>query len=229
MADDVTKRKLALEKEWPIATAAAYFDIPESVARDLMRSEKGAAFLDRFQLERSLDREDLIGLDPLALRFGLPRDLLEEAMKAPKVKRIGVQPFPIESYRKDGSYVIPRKLGMAWIEGLLPRDKVFSSLRARADQLATDLGGATRQCAVSVAFGEVPPAVATARCVFSWDDIALAHSEFVDNGKPGSLTPDRVGWHVLYRHPETKKSLWRSADGLENMQSFIGAREPKSA
>ena len=48
-------------------------------------------------------------------------------------------------------------------------------------------------------YGDTPP-VASAWCAITDDPISLPHSEYLSVGgemKPGSLEPDRVGWHAL--------------------------------
>jgi hypothetical protein len=223
MPTDTEKRRLAMASVWPVETAAEFFDIAAADALMLMDAP-GAAEIDRFDLEKKLAREDLIGLDRLALTFGVPREPLEAAMRRPP-RKLRLAPFQLDAYAADGRFLLPRKVAEAWVKALLPKHKTWSSLDDRARDLSQELGAGVRECAVSRRFGEVPAAVATCRCVVTWDDVSRAHQEYLENHKHLSLEPDHVGWHALFDAKIPLSALWRS--DLRNMQSYFeqhGAR-----
>jgi len=213
------KRALAMRAEWPVEIAADYFDLPVAEVRSLMAAP-GEAVVDRFDLEKRLLTEELIGLDWLALEFGVPREPLEAAMRRPPAGW-RLAPFQLDTYTADGRYALPRKIAEAWIKAVLPRHRTWSSLDARARDLAAQLGCAVRPCAVSKRFGEDPAATATCRCVVTWDDVSRAHQEYVDNRKPMSLEPDHVGWHAIVDGFRVS-ALWRG--DLTNMVRYLEER-----
>lgn len=217
MLTDQRKRRLASVARWPIEVAAAYFDLAPAHIRDLMELP-GAASVDRFDLEKKLVREGLIGLDWLALEFGVPRDALERAMRHPPAK-LGFAPFPLDACASDGRFCLPRSQSEAWVKALLPRQKVWSSLDARARDLAAKLGSDVRECAVSKRFGDTPAAAATCRCIVTWDDVSRSHQEYLENRKHLSLEPDHVGWHAIMDHKVPPSALWRT--DLTNLQSYL--------
>jgi hypothetical protein len=217
MPTDQEKQRLAMASTWPVEIAADYFDVSPADVRDLMEAP-GAAQVDRFDLEKRLVREDFIGLDRLALAFGVPRDLLEAAMRHPPAS-VRLAPFPLDAYGKGGRFLLPRKVAEAWVKALLPKHKVWSSLDARARDLAANLGGDVRECAVSKRFGDAPAAVATCRCVVTWDDVSRAHQEYLENRKHISLEPDHVGWHAIADNKVPISALWRT--DTTNVQSYL--------
>ena len=214
MPNDQERQKLALERTWPLEVAAEYFDISTDHARSLT-GERGPS-IDRFFLEQKLRHEGRVGLDWLALEFGITKEALERAMQAPPK---GHAPFPLETYASSGRYLLPAGLATAWVKELLPKHKVWSSLDARARDLAAVIDGSVRQCAVSLRFKESPAATATCRCIVTWDDVSRAHQEYLDNGKPLALEPDHVGWHAIADRKLDPARLMRN--DLSNMERFI--------
>ena len=208
------KQRLALERVWPLDVAAQYFDISSEDVRRLTH-ETGPS-IDRFFLEQKLRHEGRVGLDWLALGFGVAKVDLERVMQSPPA---GHGPFPLAAYGSDGRYLLPAALASAWVKELLPKHKVWNSLDARARDLATVIGGTARQCAVSLRFSESPAATATCRCIVTWDDVSRAHQEYLDSGKPLSLEPDHVGWHAIADNMLDRARLMRS--DLTNMDRFI--------
>jgi len=211
------KQALAIERTWPLEVAAEYFDISVDDARRLTSARD--AVVDRFFLEQKLRHEGRIGLDALAREFGVVKVDLERVMGAPPA---GVAPFSLATYASDGRYLLPTGLATAWIKELLPKHKVWSSLGARARDLAAKIGGSVRECVVSLRFGEAPAQVATCRCIVTWDDVARAHQEYLDNGKPIGLEPDHVGWHAIADGFIDRARLMRS--DLTNMDNFLATR-----
>ncbi len=106
---------------------------------------------------------------------------------------------------------------------LLPKHKTWSSLDKRARDLADRLRCRVRECAVSTRFGEEPPAVATCRCVVTWDDVSRAHQEYLDNSKILSLEPDHVGWHAIVDNKIPRSALRRS--DLSNLERYLQERD----
>lgn len=217
MPTDEEKQKLAMEKHWPVSVVAEYFDIPEAEVRRLGGGQEHET-VDRFHIEKKLAVEGLIGLDWLALDYGVPRAELEKAMRQPPN---GLPPFPLDMYPKDqhGRILLSKNFAEAWVEELLPKNKVWSSLDTRARDLANRIGGGLRECAVSKRFSEAPPAVATCRCIVTWDGISLAHQEYLDNGKSISLEPDHVGWHAIFDGKISVENLWQPA--LVNYRRYL--------
>lgn len=220
MLTDQKKLKLAIVAKWPLEIAADYFDLAPDHIRTLMGSPS-AAYVDRFDLEKKLVREGLIGLDWLALSFGVPRDALATAMKRSSSK-LGFAPFPLDSYARDGRFCLPQKQAEAWVKSQLPKHKVWSSLDSRARDLAVALDSGVRECAVSKRFEEAPAAVATCRCIITWDDVSRAHQEYLENRKNLSLEPDHVGWHAIFDNKVALSKLWRS--DLTNFQRYLEQR-----
>jgi hypothetical protein len=212
------KQRLALESEWPVDIAAEYFDIAEEDARGHAGAE-GSDTLNRFALEKKLAYEQLVGLDWLALEFGVSRDSLQQAMCAPPA---GHAPFPLDIYAKGGRFLLPRGFSTAWVKDLLPKHRVWSSLDARARDLAEAAGLTLRECAVSLQFHELPPSVATCRCIVTWDDVSRAHQEYIANGKPLPLEPDHAGWHAIQDGRIDRAQLFRTE--LTNMEAYVADR-----
>jgi hypothetical protein len=208
------KLTLALERRWPLAVAAEFFDISEDDAQRLTGEQRPET--DRFFLEQKLRHEGRVGLDWLALEFGVMKADLERAMRSPPR---GNAPFPLATYASGERYLLPAALASAWVKELLPKHKIWSSLDARARDLAAAIGGEVRPCAVSSRFRESPAACATCRCIATWDDVSRAHQEYLDNGKPLTLEPDHVGWHVIADGSIDPARLMRS--DLTNMNRFI--------
>lgn len=215
MPTDEEKRALAMESMWPIETAAELFDIPLEDVRRLLGAV-GAVQVDRFQLEKRLAQEGRVGLDWLSLEFGVPRDALEVAMQKPPP---GIAPFPLAAYGDGERFLLPHRLAEAWVKEVLPKHKTWSTLDSRARDLADRLDGRVRECAVSKRFHDSPPAVATCRCIITWDDVSRAHQEYVDNRKPLSLEPDHVGWHAIFEKKIDTSALWRA--DLGNLQRYL--------
>src|SRR5690606_34239550 len=134
----------------------------------------------------------LIALDWLALEFGVVTEHLKRTMLDPPTNGSKRAPFPLQTYDSDGHFLLPAELAVAWVKDLLPRHKVWSSLDGRARDLATAIQGSVRTCAVSECYGENPAAVATCRCIATWQDVSRAHQEYLDNAKPITLEPDHV-------------------------------------
>jgi len=118
--------------------------------------------------------------------------------------------------------LLPRRLAEAWVKELLPKHKTWSSLGSRARDLADRLGCPVRECAVSKRFGEEPKAVATCRCIVTWDDVSRAHQEYLDNSKNISLEPDHVGWHAIFDKMIPRAKLRRS--DLGNFERYLEER-----
>ncbi|WP_437683240.1 hypothetical protein [Sorangium sp. So ce131] len=216
------KSALAMKAIWPVEIASEYFDVPVDEVRG-RTDGAGAELVDRFELEKRLHREDRIGLDWLAISFGVPRGALEHAMRTPPTSHgLRLAPFQLDVYGSGGRYLLPRRLAEAWVKELLPKHKTWSSLDSRARDLAERLDGDVRACAVSTRFGEVPPAVATCRCIVTWDDVSRAHQEYLDNRKNISLEPDHVGWHAIVDKKIPLSALWRS--DLGNMERYLEQR-----
>lgn len=215
MPTDQEKQRLAMESTWPVEVAADYFDLPPTEVLRLMASD--AHQVDRFDLEKTLVREERIGLEWLALEFGVPRAALEAAMRRPPAS--GLAPFQLEAYETDGRFSLPKRLAEAWVKELLPKQKVWSSLDARAHDLAGRLGSGVRECAVSLRFGDAPPAVATCRCIVTWDYVSRAHQEYIENRKHLSLEPDHVGWHAIVDKKVLLSRLWRT--DMSNLQRYL--------
>ncbi len=217
MITDQQRAAFAKVSRWPVEVAADYFDIsPDDVCRIL--ETPGATEVDRFDLEKRLVREELISLDWLALSFGVPRDALERAMRNPPSSR-RLAPFQLDTYSSGGRFLLPLRIADAWVKALLPKHKTWSSLDGRARDLAACLDGRVRECAVSKRFGDTPPAVATCRCIVTWDDVSRAHQEYLENSKPISLEPDHVGWHALFDKKIGLSYLWRS--DTTNLRSYL--------
>jgi hypothetical protein len=213
------KRILARQAVWPVEVAAEYFDIPVDEVRVRMDNPEDEV-VNRFDLEKQLLRDDRIGLDGLALSFGVPRDAFESAMRKPPTSPgQKLAPFQLDAYGADGRYLLPRRLAEAWVKELLPKHKTWSSLGSRARDLAARLGCPVRACAVSKRFGEEPPAVATCRCIVTWDDVSRAHQEYLDNGKNISLEPDHVGWHAIVDKKIPLTALRRS--DMSNLERYL--------
>jgi hypothetical protein len=217
---DEDKPRLAMSAEWPIDAAVEYFDLASSHIEDIV--DVKSSRVDRFELEKRMVQEKLIGLDWLALQFGVLRDALEAAMKRPP-KGTNVGPFHLEDYRPtDGHYLLPKSVAEAWIKELLPKHKTWSSLDSRARDLAMAIGGGIRNCAVSKYFEEPEVAVATCRCVVTWDSVSRKHQEYMDNRKHLSLEPDHVGWHAICQKKVDVSVLYRS--DLTNLANYVQER-----
>jgi hypothetical protein len=215
MLTDNEKCELAFKDVWPVEVAAEYFDISEDDARRLAVVGTGAT-LSRFLLEQKLVYEERMGLDWLALEFGLTRTDLEAIMRRPPT---GHAPFPLDTYASQHRFLLPRKLAVAWIRELLPKHKVWSSLDARTRDLANVIQKSVRECVVSQRFNESPAAVATCRCIVTWDAVSRAHQEYVANSKPLPLEPDHVGWHAIFDGKIDRAQLFRT--DLTNMNRYV--------
>ena len=213
MATPEEKRRLALSSSWPVEAIEEYFDIDGAEA---LRRASTAGQVNRFELERQLQYDGLVSLGWLALKFGVTASSLAAAMGEPPS---GVPPFLLDGFRQGDHFLLPEKVADAWIKQyLLPRHKTWGSLDSRARDLASAIRGDVRECAVSIRFGETPPAVATCKCIVTWDDVSRAHQEYLDNAKPMSLEPDHVGWHALNDGFDPAQ-LFRS--DLGNMQQYV--------
>ena len=84
-------------------------------------------------------------------------------------------------------------------EGVAPQAPRLELAREPAPTISQrDSTGACGNALSPSDFGETPCAVATCRCVVTWDDISRVHQEYIDNQKPMSLEPDHVGWHAIF-------------------------------
>lgn len=219
MPTEAEKLHYAMLPTWPVEIASEYFDLSPQRVIELVGAPADTTQIDRFKLEKKLLLDDRIGLEWFSLSLGVPLAPLAKAMyKPPK----GVGLFPLDTYKSEGHYLIPRKLAEAWVRELLPKNKTWGSLDGRARELAKLIGCSIRECTVSKRFGEEPAAVATCRCIVTWDDISRAHSEYVDNGKSITLEPDAVGWHAIVDKKLDVSDLWRP--DLRNMNSYLAAR-----
>lgn len=169
--------------------------------------------------------DQLAGLTWAALHYGIGRDSLARAMVNPP--GIDTSPahvaFPLTSYSGAvDKYVVYLPHVEAWIRGWLPRAKIWSSIDSHAREIATVLGVEVLPCAVSCDAGDPNPAVATARCIVSWDFVSLAHSEWSAVPKLITLPPDRIGWHVI-RRGQAPRELLRDAE-LSRMDEYYAAQ-----
>jgi hypothetical protein len=227
------------ERRWPVEVALAWFDLPQQfVVGDLGREINGLVAdggIDRFLLERALQVNEFAGLAWAALRHGLPRDELRDVLRNPPKSapfHPGRRAMSLEPYQgTDDSYVVSVPEIDAWLRAWLPRDQVSSTLASHARQLASALGIGTVPCAVSEFTRDPEPAVATTRCIATWDFVALHHSEMSALEKLVTLAPDRVGWHAIQKKLVSVESLW--TEDLSRMHQYFdalaGGAQPKSA
>jgi hypothetical protein len=192
MVNYTQRLALALRQEWPVEVAAEWYDLPLTYVEKYGTTSGN---VDRFLVEAEIYAEGRIGLNLLALRFGVPKDALLKVMQHPPK---GLGAFPLEAYGDDGRYLLPLGFTQAWVEELLPRHKRYFSLDERAQDLAAAIGCETRVCAVSKMFGEEPPRVATRRCIVTWDDVSSSRKEDLSTNKGFFLELDCVGWHAIY-------------------------------
>lgn len=226
--------KLASQREWPLEHALTYFDLPKVFVMDLARAVPdmmpSSRTVNRYLLERKLQVDQLAGLTWAALNYGIERDSLARAMMRPP--RSGTSPahvaFPLTPYggTSDG-YVVYLPHVEAWIRGWLPRFKVWSKLDSYAAEIGAALGVDVLRCAVSLDASDPQPAVATARCIASWDFVALAHSEWSAVPKLITLPPDRIGWHMIHRR-EVPREVLRNAD-LSRMDEYYAAHQAEAS
>ncbi len=216
--------QLATRRHWPADDVLEYYDLPEAFLTSLQAKYPGLVqddLIDRFLLEQVLQSRRIAGLLWVALDFGVAAESLREALatELPDASSTPeARPFPVDQYAIDSKYVLPLDMVKAWVTGRMPRFKVWRDLDSYAHDMATVLGVTPLTCSVSVDAQEEPPAVATERCIATWDFISVAHAEYVDNGKPIQLAPDRVGWHAIRAGSIRPEQLY--SPSLDRMTAF---------
>ncbi len=215
MHDASMRRELMSCFEWPIETLGEYFGLSRSQIESLATVTDSK--VNRNTVEKRLLQRGQSSLQMIALAAGIPHDVLKTSLEAGIPE--GPPPIDLSRYSSDGCYLLPRGLIKAWIDELLPRNKVWGSLGSRARELADKLDCDTLACAVSEYFEEEPRKVATVRCIYTWDCVSRAHQEAVDNGKSFSLEPDHLGWHALNREPDLQSKLYRT--DLTNLIDYV--------
>lgn len=218
------KKLLARRGIWPLQDALDYYDLPKSLIDDLSSEvselQPDENKIDRLLLERALAARQIAGATWIALSLGVTRESLIKAMTSPpktedKVRARYQKPFPIADYRWDDAggpskYVFDKPQVKAWINRWMPDNKTWSSIDSYAEDLKKHLKLNLISCAVSLDANESKPLVATARCVVSWDFIAVAHREYSSYPKDITLEPDSIGWHVIYHNDVSDEWLWGS-------------------
>ena len=224
------KKRIALldAAVWPLDAALEWFDLPESfvvndLAKQISKLMPKKGMVDRYLLERALQVHELVGMTWAALRHGLPRDAFRDKLRSkatPPGFHPGLLPFGLKAWTGTSDcYVLQLNQVEAWTRAWLPKDKVWSTLGARAKDLAQALDISTLGCAVSAKAGESKPAVATARCIATWDFVALHHSEASAVPKLVTLPPDRIGWHAIDDRLVSIENLW--TDDLSRMKDYF--------
>jgi hypothetical protein len=221
MPEPEEKLTLVSKASWPLKYVGEYLGL--SVAQVEGLSDVQDGYVDRFIVEKRLARDGRSSLQQIALSFGVPQqDLLRVIQKGLPG---GPPPVDLSQFASEDCYLVPRRFVEAWVKELLPRDRVFSSLDSRAKALANVMECAPLPCAVSTYFDEAPPAVATVRCIATWDFVSRAHQEAADNGKHLSLEPDHIGWHALYATRALRDRLYRT--DLTNLINYVEERGRK--
>ncbi len=149
--DDAEEKRLLAETNiWPLDMAVEYFDLSIAQLQELGAKPQGS-LIDRFDIEQRIERNQQTSLYALSLSFGVTRSSLKKAMDAEK------SGLRLSDFEHEGHFLLPRSLGEAWINNLLPPNRVFSGLDSRSVALAKTNGLEIRTCETSVTFGESPP------------------------------------------------------------------------
>ena len=215
MPDAHIKHILMNNFEWPVEVLGEYLGLSPSQIESLAPVTDSK--VNRNDVEKRLLMNKQASLEMIALAAGIPHGVLKIALE----EGMPDDPPPIDlsRYASDDCYLLPQGLIDAWIDEVLPQNKIWGSLGSRARELAEKLYCDTVTCAVSEYFGEEPRMVATVRCIATWEYVSRAHQEYVDNGKNISLEPDHIGWHALYREPDLQSRLYRT--DLTNLIDYV--------
>ena len=223
------KKAYSMTNRWPVEAIIAYYDLPlEFLERAIhadpkikIQGKDQGLVIDRFRLELFLQRKRLKGATFAALELGLTRDSFLNALAKNRARPPEYIKFPLRDFEIGDRYVFAMDLVEGWVKSRMPKHKAWSSIDSHAEELAKVLDAEVQYCKVSLDWGEKPPAVASNRCIVSWDFISIAHGEWLDNGKPMALHPDFVGWHKIKDGAVKPDELYLK--GLERYNQYYAA------
>lgn len=211
-----SKKDLARRSIWAIEDVVEYYDLPrcwiEAVGLEVIGLQPDKEHVDRFLLERFLSSYGEAGATWMALSLGVTKDSLLRVMASPplgqdRIRARYQKPFSLEHYAwgEGGDpvkYVFRQASVKEWLSRWLPQNS------GSTEDLVRYLNLEPQYCAVSLDAKEEKPLIATTRCIVSWEPIALSHGEYSSYPKDMMLTPDPIGWHVIYHKEISEEWLW---------------------
>ena len=239
--------KLLGEQVWPIEEITGHYGFDRAAVMAIVGGAQvdlnGALAIDRWAFERKIAEarwlSPRLAAAELCLTEASVRWLMDQAGEA-GTPMADIPRLPMREL--GGQRIVLGSMLSGWVQEVTDFHGVWSSITRRAERLrgalddrARSMGEADRleplwdvvahrYARMAPTLFPEAPTLAWAWCAVSREPISPAHAEILwlaPRGKPVSLDPDRVGWHVLMACPDIRLHVIGSQESFQGLEDEV--------